>query len=94
MDNKIPKKIYLQWYDEDGVEIQTDFMNEQDVLWCEDKINDTDIEYYHVSENERLRKEKEWLIKLLYEKICATPITLVAYKRSINDMMQQALKGE
>jgi len=56
MDSTIPKKIYLQWYDEDGVEIQTDFMNERDVLWCEDRIDDTDIEYHHVSEIERLKE--------------------------------------
>ena len=43
-------------------------------------------------EIERLEKEKEWLIKLLYKKICATPITLDAYRRSITDLMQQALK--
>ena len=45
-----------------------------------------------ISEIERLKKEKEWLIKLLYKKICATPITLDAYRRSITDLMQQALK--
>jgi len=43
---------------------------------------------------EQLEKEKEWLIKLLYKKICATPITLDAYRRSITDLMQQELKEE
>jgi len=38
---------------------------------------------------EQLKREKEWLIKLLYKNICATPITLDAYRRTITDLMQQ-----
>jgi len=45
-------------------------------------------------EIERLKKEKEWLIKLLYKEICATPITIDAYRRSLDGMMQQALKDK
>ena len=35
----IPDVIYLQWFDEDGEK-------DGDVTWCEDRINDTDIEYH------------------------------------------------
>lgn len=39
----IPKKIYLQ-VDADG-ESPEDFTECHGVSWCEDRINDTDIEY-------------------------------------------------
>lgn len=45
-------------------------------------------------EIERLRKEKEWLIKLLYDNIVGSPITLDMYRESMIDHMQQALKEE
>ena len=35
---EIPKIIYLQWYTEDGV------INDE-VTWCQDKINEDDISY-------------------------------------------------
>jgi hypothetical protein len=35
---EIPKKIYLQWFDEYGDE-------NGEVCWCEDKINDNDLTY-------------------------------------------------
>ena len=34
----VPDVIYLQWFDEDGEP-------DGEVTWCEDRINDTDIEY-------------------------------------------------
>ena len=37
-DLKPPKKIYLQMLDEDGEE-------QDEITWCEDEINDTDIPY-------------------------------------------------
>ena len=37
-----PKVIYLQWYDEDGEEL--DELNEE-VSWCSDKINPRDVRY-------------------------------------------------
>ena len=33
-----PTVIYLQWLDDDGEEAE-------EVTWCVDRINDTDIEY-------------------------------------------------
>ncbi len=57
MDKSVPKKIYLQWCDEDGEIIDIDSGGE--VCWCEDKINCTDEEYIHVSEFERLKEEIE-----------------------------------
>jgi len=50
MDNNAPKKIYLLCYGESHEE------SGEDIFWCEDRINDTDEEYYHVSEIKRLRK--------------------------------------
>ena len=55
MDNNAPKKIYLLCYGESQEE------SGEDIFWSEDRINDTDEEYYHVSEIERLRKELEWI---------------------------------
>lgn len=34
----IPEVIYLQWYDDDGEEAE-------DITWCVDRINATDIEF-------------------------------------------------
>lgn len=39
----IPKKFYLQ-IEEDG-ETPEDFKELSDVTWCEDRINDSDLEY-------------------------------------------------
>ena len=52
-----PEKIYLQWADEDYDEI----------TWCVDQIDDTDIEYSRVTleELKALRKENELLKNLL-----------------------------
>ena len=36
MSEKPPDVIYLQWYEQDGGE---------GVTWCEDKINESDVEY-------------------------------------------------
>ena len=33
--SKAPKKIYLQWHSHDYI----------DITWCEDKLEDTDVEY-------------------------------------------------
>lgn len=35
---KIPEVIYLQWFDEDG-------KPDEEVTWCQDEINDSDIAY-------------------------------------------------
>lgn len=39
----IPKKIYLQIGEDNG--IIDDFNKLSEVTWCEDKINDNDLEY-------------------------------------------------
>ena len=35
---EIPEVIYLQWFDEDG-------KPDEEVTWCQDSINDSDIAY-------------------------------------------------
>jgi len=37
---EIPEVIYLQWFDDDGVEL-----DEEDVTWCADQINNDDLVY-------------------------------------------------
>ena len=56
MDNNAPKKIYLLCYGESREE------SGENIFWSEDRINDTDEEYHHVSEIERLKK----LVKKAY----------------------------
>ena len=49
MGDSIPERIYLQLYDEDGGLI------DDNVTWCEDRLNESDIEYFHISKVEQLR---------------------------------------
>jgi hypothetical protein len=37
---KPPKRIWLQWFDEDGHK-----QDGEEMTWCEDQIFDTDVEY-------------------------------------------------
>jgi hypothetical protein len=55
----IPDVIYLQWYDDDGEE-------SEDVTWCVDRINETDIEYH--------RKTTTINDDVLFCSLCGTPI--------------------
>ena len=87
-NNDAPKKIYLLCYGESREE------SGEDIFWCEDRINDTDEEYYHVSEIERLREENKWLIENY-----ATTVYLVTDGKmlqeridDIKEAMQQTLK--
>ena len=45
-----------------------------------------------IKEIERLKKENEWLIELMYKEVVETSISLKAYKHAINSRIQQALK--
>ena len=60
-DLKPPKKIYLQMLDEDGEE-------QDEITWCEDEINDTDIPYVLESaltaSQEDNKRYKDTLIEL------------------------------
>ena len=53
----IPRKIYLQ-IGEDA-ELAADFneLSREDITWCEDKINDNDIEYTRIARKEQRAKE-------------------------------------
>ena len=53
MDSNTPKKIYLLCYGESPEG------SGEDIFWSEDRVNDTDEEYHHVSEIERLKKVLE-----------------------------------
>jgi hypothetical protein len=53
LGNVIPEKVYIQWYDSDGEpykEIDDIFDDSEMITWCEDKINETDIEYKRVED--------------------------------------------
>lgn len=92
----VPKTIHLQWHDEDGKEFDSPNFDGECVTWSIDAINDDDELYYHVSEIERLNKEKEWLYEELIS-LCFSSgrdkHTGHAEKR-IKHEMKQALKGE
>jgi len=60
VDNKIPKKIYLRWYDEDGVPYEE---GSEEVTWCEDIVYADDVEYILATEIERLRKGNDEYVK-------------------------------
>jgi hypothetical protein len=49
---EIPEVIYLQWYDDDGIE-QDD---EEYITWCADRINEDDIEYRLVKKEHDIQR--------------------------------------
>lgn len=49
-----PKVIYLQWYDEDGNEVDP---HGGDVTWCDDRINDTDVAYIRADDMQEKKAE-------------------------------------
>lgn len=55
-DQQAPKQIYLQAYESDSYDDNT---------WCQDKINDEDIEYILQSEYDQLKAENERLREAL-----------------------------
>ena len=63
MEDSIPERIYLQRYDDDG-----NLVGDK-ATWCEDRINESDIEYYHVSEIERLRKALRNIVDNVHSRI-------------------------
>jgi hypothetical protein len=55
-----PKVIYLQWYDVDGEEAI-----DEEVTWCLDQINDTDVAYVLASRIKELEAEVAGLEELI-----------------------------
>ena len=53
MEN-IPDKIYLQIGEDAELLVGEDFGELYDVTWCQDKINDTDIEYIRVEKKDKI----------------------------------------
>ncbi len=53
-----------------------------------DFLNDKD------NEVKRLKAEKEWLIKFIYNHMCETSISMDVYRESLIPMMQQALRDQ
>ncbi len=93
MDNRAPKKIYLLWHGESPEG------SGEGIFWNEDRINDTDEEYYHVSEIEQLEKEKEWLIHhyakdMIIDNDRLDNHGIDDFKKEIIEEMQQALLEE
>lgn len=56
---EIPKRIYLNLGDLSRESGEIPFSELSEVTWCEDRIDDDDSEYVHVSEVERLRAERD-----------------------------------
>ena len=78
---------------------QVDFLISEIERLRKEKVREAKRNYLEIAlnikligERDILKKEKEWLIKLLYEKLVVTPIPIEVYRESIIDMMQQALK--
>ena len=45
-DNQIPDAIYLQWHGTDDEDVmQNGIVHEDEVTWCRDRINDSDVKY-------------------------------------------------
>jgi len=45
MANKIPEKVWIQWYGDGDPTDPLDPMTDEDVTWCVDKINEHDVAY-------------------------------------------------
>jgi len=67
MTKKAPEKIYLQWYTEDCPENCRD-----EVTWCWDKIEETDVEYIRkdlydllLEKCKRIKKETDILLGIM-----------------------------
>ena len=48
MNRLIPEVIYLQWYGADQRDLAGEDGEPDDVTWCQDRINDTDVVYQRV----------------------------------------------
>ena len=54
----IPNKIYLQIGEKTDLLYVEDFKELNEMTWCEDRINDTDIVYYRKKKNAKNQKSK------------------------------------
>lgn len=89
---KPPKKIYLQMLDEDGEE-------QDEITWCEDEINDTDIAYVLESalttaqeENKRYKDALEEMLKIFDREGTAPRINGYSIGAMACDRAQSVLK--
>jgi hypothetical protein len=57
----IPEKIYLQ-VDTEDEELYNDFEELQEVTWCQDKINDNDIEYIKNDVVRNIERERNYYL--------------------------------
>lgn len=53
---KIPERIYLQYYCEDDF---GDLVEAYEITWCQDQINDSDIEYVLASKVSEQQEQKQ-----------------------------------
>ena len=94
-----PKTIWLQWYG-DADPDEAGEPDHEDVTWCEDKINDSDVEYVSADalataeerikelEAERKRLEKS---QMDLGEAWAREIRKNNLERSLSDKMEEAL---
>jgi len=54
-DEDVPKKIYLQYFDDYGEILDAD---NNEVTWCHDRINKNDVPYIRITEHRRILAEK------------------------------------
>ena len=80
-DNKAPKTIYLQ-YDPDG-----------ETTWCEDKINDDDIEYVQSTEVARLDLAEQVCYALVGQQEHGTAKHRMALDAALEAWKREAVKG-
>ena len=64
-----PKAIYLQVCPEDDGECNTPFHDHTEVTWCQDRINDGDIEYTRSEEVAKLRAALGACVEALNESV-------------------------
>jgi len=53
MNNKPPKRIFLQWYGDSSPDDYVDSVSEGGVTWAEDKVFKHDVEYWETNSGRR-----------------------------------------
>lgn len=66
----IPKKIYLQVGDDGPEDIDFNELSQEDITWCQSRVDKTDIEYIRTMNEEEIKNViSDAFIKEVYGKI-------------------------